>query len=52
MRRFLELMKNPKNFYLIVTYELGEQNLKKLKDYLAHRQLALIREFKSKGADF
>ncbi|MDH4944347.1 response regulator [Sulfurimonas sp. C5] len=43
---------NPKNFYLVLMYELPDQNLHKLRDYLAHRQMALIREFKNKGADF
>ncbi|WP_304545872.1 response regulator transcription factor [Sulfurimonas microaerophilic] len=40
---------NGKNYYLITMYELTKHNLHQLKDYLASRQMALIREFKHLG---
>ncbi len=36
----------PHEFHVIVLMELGEEPRKKLVDYLAHRQISLIREFK------
>lgn len=37
---------NIKNYYLVTMYELNAQNMNKIKEYLASRQMALIREFK------
>lgn len=37
---------NPKSYYVIVLYELMQQKRKDLTEYMAVRQMALIREFK------
>ncbi|MFT7861092.1 MAG: hypothetical protein ABXS93_09210 [Sulfurimonas sp.] len=38
---------HPKNYHLVLIYDLNEQSRHKLKDYLASRQMSLIREFKN-----
>lgn len=37
---------NIKNYFLVILFELNTQHMNKIKEYLASRQMALIREFK------
>ena len=41
-----------KDYYIVALFELNTQNRHKLKDYLASRQMALIREFKKSDVNF
>ena len=45
----LRVDESPRSYYLVLLYELNEKSLNDLKTYLAKRQMALIREFKSLG---
>ncbi|DAB27269.1 MAG TPA: hypothetical protein CFH78_08820 [Sulfurimonas sp. UBA10385] len=38
---------NKRDYNIVLLYELNNKNINNLREYLAHRQIELIREFKS-----